>query len=105
MQLMFLDLLRMGVLQLLYDFSNWPLSLAAWLAVLLGAFLQLFLLKKGKAWIYISILVLTVLVSEVLCNVITGWDQFLPLLLYAIVVYLILGAGMGSLFHFLKRKP
>ncbi len=104
MQLMLLDVLRMGALQLLWDFSNWPLSLLAWTTIGFGVFLQLFLLKKGRAKVFVGLLLIGVLWAELLCNAITGIIQLLPLLFYMLILYLLIGSAVAAVIHFLKKR-
>ncbi len=103
MQFMLFELVQMGGLQLLVDFSNPYLSIPAWIVLLLGIWLQYFLLKKKKAKSYAAVLAFGVLASEVLCNAITGWDRLLPMLLYAVVLYLIIGAVIATVIYYIKR--
>ena len=85
-----------------------PLCLVFWLTFLQGAAIAFFLQGTGRrktARRIVYGLVLTLLLAcEIACQVVTGWDLLVPVLLYFYLLALLLGAGSCTFGLFLLRK-
>ena len=98
------EVIEVGMLQVLLAPSNLWLFIPSWLFVILGFFTQLFCLRKGKARWFAAFLAVALLVSESLCQIITGWDVLLFLILYGLFIYMLLGALIAFMAFWVKIK-
>ena len=85
-----------------------PLCVIFWLVFLFGVAMQVFLLgtkrRKGTRWSLAILLLIGLVVCEIGCQVITGWDALVPIILYFYLLAMLLGAGVCALVVFLYRK-
>ena len=70
---------------------------------------QFLLLKRARRghvrWSLIGGLLAAMLACEIACQIVTGWDLFLPLLLYCFFLFGLLGAALSALLSiFLKKQ-
>lgn len=84
-----------------------PLCPIFWGCQLAGVIIQLVLLKKGKRrgrrWAFTAVLLIGLLACEIACQVITGWDLILPLVLYFCLLTMLVGAGLCTLVFYLRK--
>ena len=84
-----------------------PVGLAFWLLVLLGAAVQAVIRLRGRTvlarWGFPALLAAGLLGCDIACQCITGWDLLLPLLAYFALLWLLAGALLVNLFHFLRN--
>lgn len=79
-----------------------------WVNFLLGGLIQWLLWKKTQhtwiRWSFAGVLVLGLGASELGCQIITGWDLLLPLVVYWWCLTLLLGAAAAALVCYLRRR-
>lgn len=101
-------LAEVGFFHVFFDFSTWMLSVAAWAFLLLGFAIQLLLLKLcRKLWkrrIFAVLLIFGVVAGEVACQMITGWDLLVVLVLYGCVFSMVIGAIMACVIHLVSER-
>ncbi len=99
-----LEVIEVGMMEALITPSAPWLFIPSWLFVIFGLFVQLRCLKKGIAkWFLIS-LAAALVASEILCQVITGWDVLLFLILYGFLIDILIGVVVATAVHCLKRQ-
>jgi len=97
------EVIEVGMLQALYTPSAPWLFIPSWFCVILGLFVQLRCLKKKKAKWFLVILAFSLIFSELACQLITGWDVLIFLILYGFFIYMLLGAALGTIIHCLQK--
>ena len=104
----FFEAMESGLFQLFfYPPANPYLSLVFWLCFLLAAGIQFLLLKKCSGlgrWVFLLLSLCGFFFCEIACQIITGWDLILWLLLWFLCLTLLFGAGVCILFHYLYKK-
>ena len=84
-----------------------PLCPIFWGCLLAGSLLQLILLKKAKRrggrWGFAAALVIGLLVCEIGCQMITGWDLLIPIVLYFYLLTMLTGAALCALVAWAQR--
>ncbi len=98
------EVIEVGMLEVLVAPDVPWLFIPSWLCVIIGLFIQLRCLKKEKARWFMTALAVALIASEILCQVITGWDVLIFLVLYGFFIYLLLGAAIGTAIHYLKKR-
>lgn len=97
---------EIGCFMLPFTTENPPLTIAFWLTLLLGFGIQYLLLSKARRrWLrrsFIALLVPCLLLGELSCQVITGWDLLVCIVLYFGVITLFTGALLATLLHRLR---
>ena len=85
-----------------------PLCFIFWLTFLQGAAIAFFLQgtgrKKTVRRVVYGVTLAILLACEIACQVVTGWDLLVPVLLYFYLLALLLGTGICTLGIFLFRK-
>jgi len=85
-----------------------PLGLIFWIALLLGAGIQMLLNRKiacqpaRAAWILL--LAVCMLICEIACQTITGWELLLPVMLYFYLLAMLLGSLLGVLLCRIRQR-
>ena len=99
--------IEMGAHELPFHLDN-PLGIVFWIALLLGAGVQTILSRKVTCRllraVWMLFLLLCMLVCEIACQVITGWDLLLPVLLYFYLLTMLAGALLCVLFCRLRQR-
>ena len=100
-----LKLLEVGLLQVPFQLYNPYLFFGFWAAFLLAGAIQWLLLKKCQRtwtrWSFVGLTLAGLVTSEVLCQVITGWDLILYMVLYGLFLTFALAIALVC---FLLRK-
>lgn len=103
-----LELWEVGLFQAPFLITQPYLFFGFWIAFFLAFGIQWLLLKKckrrGGQRSFAGFTLAGLVVSEVLCQVITGWDLIACWVLYALFLTFALGIGLASLLHFLCSK-
>ncbi|MBE6963183.1 MAG: hypothetical protein E7443_01110 [Ruminococcaceae bacterium] len=85
-----------------------PLCWIFWVCCLLGGGIWFMLSRSGqrkrKRWIFIGVQIYALLCCEIACQVVTGWDLLIPVVLYFYLLAILLGAGICALGIFLLQK-
>ncbi len=85
-----------------------PLCPVFWTFFFLCGALQFLLLKRARRghvrWSLIGGLLAAMLACEIACQIVTGWDLFLPLLLYCFFLFGLLGAALSALLSIFLKK-
>ena len=107
MQLAIVQIAEVGLLQAPFVPSS-ILCWFGWVNFLLGAVIQWVLWRKARQawarWSFGAVLVLGLGAAELGCQIITGWDLLLPLLVYWWLLTLLLGAAAAALVCCLRRR-
>ena len=94
----FLELFEIGFFTALWNWSNQFLTILEYVFIVVGAVIQLILLKKCRnpvsRWSLIGICGIGIVFSECAWQVITGWDRLAIDIIYGVIVCLALGAGI-----------
>lgn len=103
-----LELWEVGFFQVPFYIGEPYLFCSFWAALLIGVMIQLLLMKKCKRpwarWSFTALTLVGLLVSEILCQVITGWDLLAAMFLYALFLTFLLGIGLVCAITYLQRK-
>lgn len=103
-----MEVWEIGLFQSPIAVSNPFLCIAFWICLLLGVGIELLLCwrcrQRSMRWLLIVIGFVGLTGSELACQIITGWDRLVWLLLYFYCLTLLVGAGMGMLFCWLYNK-
>lgn len=97
------EVIEVGMMEVLYTPDVPWLFIPSWLCVLTGLLIQLRCLKKAKAKWFLLFLAAALIACELACQLITGWDVLLFLILYGLAIYLLLGAVIGTSIHYLEK--
>ena len=93
--MMLIELIEIGFFSALYDLSNPLLSISVYTSIAVPMLLQIVLLKKyPNSSITRYLLLITfvgMIVLEVLCHSITGWDRLGWLIIYGFVSCIFIG--------------
>lgn len=82
-----------------------PLCWIFWLCLLLGLGAQMLLQRKRSLrFLWPALLTAGGLGCEIACQIITGWDLILWVLLHFYLLTMLVGALVGTLLHHLRRK-
>lgn len=107
MQLALMQGIEIGTHTLPFHLGN-PLGILFWVAVLLGAGIQTVLNRRGKcrltraAWLIF--LLAALLACEIACQIVTGWELLLPVMLYFYLLAMLLGALLCLLARRLRQN-
>ena len=79
-----------------------------WITLLIGGGIQFLLQKKAKSragrWWFATVNLIGMLICEVACQIITGWDRLVPLFLYWLFFTFFFGALLCTLVFFCMQK-
>ena len=100
----FFEVLEVGMMEALITPSVPWLFIPSWLFMILGLIIQLRCLKKRKAGWFMAILGIALLFSEIFCQIITGWDVLIFLVVYGLLLDMLIGAALGTVLHFLRKR-
>ena len=99
---------ELGCFHVLLDFGDPRISALMWGNLLAGFLIQTLVLKKCRrrwaGWIFPCLVGLGLVVMEILCQVTTGWDLLVYLIVYAIFVLLLSGAVLASIVRLIRKK-
>ena len=102
------ELFDIGFFHIAFDLSNSPMTIAFWVCIIIGAIIGLITFNKYKKassrLIPFIILLLLLFIFEIICQIITGWDLFLYLLIYGALLLLLAGALLSFLILLLTKK-
>ena len=108
MDLGIMMLAEVGFFHVFFDFSTWMLSVAAWAFLLLGFAIQLLILKLcrtlWKRWLFAMLILMGLIAGELACQMITGLNLLVALVLYGCVFALAIGALLGYAVYYLGGK-
>ena len=103
----FLELFEIGFFTALWNWSNPFLTLLVYVFIVMGALIQLILLKKCRKtitrWSLLGICGIGVVFSECTWQVITGWDRLAIDIIYGVIVCLTIGAVITAASMIWKR--
>lgn len=92
----------------LFNFASPVVSVIAWVSPLLGITIQMIALAKAKRkwarWLFVGILAVILIAAECACQIITGWDLILYLVIYGAVLLMLVGAGLGALIFIVRNR-
>jgi len=104
----FLELFEIGFFTALWNWSNPFLTVLVYAFIVMGAVIQLILLKKCRKtitrWSLIGICGIGVVFSECAWQVITGWDRLAIDIIYGVIVCLALGAGITAVASMIWKR-
>ena len=104
----FLELFEIGFFTALWNWSNPFLTVLVYTFIVIGAVIQLLLLKKClktiTRWSLIGICGIGIVISECACQVITGWDRLAIDIIYGIIVCLVIGAGIAGAASMIRKR-
>lgn len=107
MQLALMQGIEMGVHELPFHLDD-PLGILFWLAVLLGLGIQTVLNRRAKhrltRMVWMLFLLLGLLACEAACQIVTGWELLLPVVLYFYLLAMLAGALLCLLIRRLRQK-
>ena len=96
----FLELFEIGFFTALWNWSNPFLTILEYVFIVVGAVIQLILLKKCRnpvsRWSLIGICGIGIVFSECAWQVITGWDLLAVDIIYGVIICLVIGAGITA---------
>ena len=94
-------LMEVGLLQIPFQLYNPYLFFGFWISFFAAAAIQRLLLKKCKQtwarWSFAGITLVGLIAGEVLCQVITGWDLILYMVLFGLFLTFALAILLVSL--------
>lgn len=78
-----------------------------WGCLTAGGLVQLLLRKKARSafgrWAFAGVLGIGLLICEIACQVMTGWDLIVPIVLYFYLLTMLAGAGACALVCRLRK--
>lgn len=99
---------ELGCFHALFDFGDPRISALMWGNLLAGFLIQFLVLKKSRriwaAWVFPGLVGLGLMVMEIICQVTTGWDLLVYLIVYAIFVLLLSGAVLAWIVRLIRGK-
>ena len=107
MRLTIFEAIESGLLQVPFSPDNPYLFFPFWGCLLLAMGIQHLLFRKCKGhgrWGFIIFSLIGFLFCEIACQIITGWDLILWLILWFLFLTFLLGAGISTLVYKLKKK-
>ena len=107
MRLTIFEAIEVGLLQVPFCPDNPYLFFPFWIGFLLAIGIQYLLLKKCKGavrWGFILFSLLGFFCCEIACQIITGWDLILWLVLWFLYLTLLLGAALCTFVYILKKR-
>ena len=99
---------ELGCFHVLFEFGDPRLSALMWGNLLSGFLIQYLVLKKCRrkwaAWVFPGLAAAGLVVMEILCQVTTGWDLLVYLVVYAIFVLLLAGGILAAIVRIFRKK-
>ena len=103
-----LELFEIGFFSALWNWSNLFLTVLVYAFIVVGAVIQLILLRKCRTpitrWSMIGICVIGIVISECAWQMITGWDRLAIDIIYGIIVCLVIGAGIAAVTSMIRKR-
>mgnify|MGYP006988403499 FL=1 len=104
----FLELFEIGFFTALWYWSNPFLTFLVYAFIVMGAVIQLILLKKCRKtntrWSLIGICGIGVVFSECAWQMITGWDRLAIDIIYGIIVCILIGAAITAAVSMSRKR-
>ena len=104
----FLELFEIGFFTALWNWSNPFLTLLVYVFIVMGALIELILLKKCRKtitrWSLIGICGIGIVISECAWQMITGWDRLAIDIIYGIIVCILIGAAITAAVSMIRKK-
>lgn len=104
----FLELFEVGFFTALWNWSNPFLTILEYVFIVVGAVIQLILLKKSRKSAtrssLIGICVIGIVISECAWQVITGWDRLAIDIIYGIIVCILIGAAITAAVSMIRKR-
>jgi len=102
------EALEVGLLHVPFHPDNPFLFCLFWLCFFIGIIVQIVLFQHCKGfgkWGFIIFSAIGFFCCEIACQIITGWDLILWLVLWFLFLTFLVGAGLCTLiYHLLKKK-
>ena len=103
-----IELWETGFFHAIFNFATPFVSISFWVCLLIGCLIQFLINHKSQSkWIrasFVLILFCLILLFDVLCFVITGWDRLIYMYLEYCLIAICLGGSWMLVFHKLKKK-
>ena len=104
----FLELFEIGFFTALWNWSNQFLTILEYVFIVVGAVIQLILLKKCSnpvsRWSLIGICAIGIVISECAWQMITGWDRLAIDIIYGIIVCILIGAAITAAVSMIRKR-
>lgn len=104
----FLELFEIGFFTALWNWSNQFLTILEYVFIVVGAVIQLILLKKCRnpvsRWSLIGFCGIGIVISECAWQVITGWDRLAIDIIDGIIVCILIGAAITAAVSMIRKK-
>jgi len=107
MRPIFLEAMEVGLLQIPFHPDNPFLFCLFWLCFFIGLIVQTVLFQHCKGygkWGFILFALIGFLCCEMACQIITGWDLILWLVLWFLFLTFLFGAGISTFVYKLRKR-